>query len=538
MRAIWPLLFLIIAVGHTAVGQETLPTVNFLESEFSKASDLSEEQPEEAIPILLALRDDATEANDSVLLCKIIGLLGNCHYYLSDDKSALAAWQEAYGISQNNGDKESMASLLNNLGNGYAYISDDSSLLFYNRSIALYTELGMTDALPDMYGNISFTYYDNIGQPDSAYKYALKALRGYSTQNDSVGICSMWAQLGRVLTDLGKPDSALYWAKKALPLARELKSTRIEEPTLDALRFAYYSLGNHEKAYEYSDSLVNFILDRNEVERLALVTEMEAQHEVQMKEKEIEALEQQKADVDRENTRQRVVIVSSILGLIMLMFLGFSTIKEKRRSDELLLNILPHSVAEELKKTGKATAQRYESVTVLFTDFVDFSKVSEQVSAEVLVEMIDEYFSAFDKIISTYGLEKVKTIGDSYMAAGGIPEPTAEHAAQVVQAALEMQQHVAALKRRKSKEGKPYFDTRIGVHTGSVVAGVVGIKKFAYDIWGDTVNIAARLEKASEAGKVNISEKTYDLVKDRFNCTHRGKIPIKNLGEIDMYFVG
>ncbi|MFT5920606.1 MAG: class 3 adenylate cyclase [Granulosicoccus sp.] len=153
-------------------------------------------------------------------------------------------------------------------------------------------------------------------------------------------------------------------------------------------------------------------------------------------------------------------------------------------------------------------------------------------SAEALVEMIDEYFSAFDRVIETYGLEKVKTIGDSYMAAGGIPEPTNEHAA------IEMQMHGAALMKKKKKLGLPYCETRIGVHTGPVVAGVVGIKKFAYDIWGDTVNTAARLEKAGEVGQVNISEPTYNLVKDRFNCTHRGKIPIKNMGEIDMYFVG
>ena len=203
---------------------------------------------------------------------------------------------------------------------------------------------------------------------------------------------------------------------------------------------------------------------------------------------------------------------------------------EKKKSDDLLLNILPEEVAEELKKTGEAEAKQFNEVTVLFTDFVGFTSISEQMSATDLVAEIHKNFTAFDAIIETYGLEKIKTIGDAYMAVCGLPHATADHATRVVAAALAIRDYIA------SSDGK--FQIRIGVNTGSVVAGIVGVKKYAYDIWGDTVNTASRIESAGMAGKVNISGSTYEKVKELFTCEYRGKISVKGKGEVDMYFVG
>lgn len=211
--------------------------------------------------------------------------------------------------------------------------------------------------------------------------------------------------------------------------------------------------------------------------------------------------------------------------------------KERSRSDELLLNILPFETATELKATGKVKARRYDSVTVMFTDFKNFTRLSERMSAEELVQEINSCYSEFDRIISTYNLEKIKTIGDSYMCAGGLPVENETHATDAVNAALEIQQFIKKLALEKKSSGNDYFEIRIGMHTGPVIAGVVGIKKFAYDIWGDTVNTASRMETSGEAGKVNISGITYELIKNQFHCTHRGKIEAKNKGDIDMYFV-
>lgn len=211
--------------------------------------------------------------------------------------------------------------------------------------------------------------------------------------------------------------------------------------------------------------------------------------------------------------------------------------EERKRSERLLLNILPAAVAEELKENGKADAREYSEVTVLFTDFVGFSNIASTMDPEKLVEDLDYCFQSFDKIIEKYQLEKIKTIGDSYMCAGGIPVPDPDHPRRIVQAALEIQSFLNSWKIEKEKRGEPFFEARIGIHTGPVVAGVVGKKKFAYDIWGSTVNIAARMETSSEKGMINISSSTYARVKDSFKCSYRGKIPAKNVGDIDMYFV-
>ena len=210
---------------------------------------------------------------------------------------------------------------------------------------------------------------------------------------------------------------------------------------------------------------------------------------------------------------------------------------EKQRSDELLLNILPLEIAEELKKNGNARANKYENVTVLFSDFKGFTSIAEQMTPEELVQELHSCFKVFDRIMSKYGIEKIKTIGDAYMCVSGLPKANINHAENMIHAAMEMVNFINSHKAQRIADNKPFFEIRIGINTGNVVAGIVGIKKFAFDIWGDTVNIAARMESSSEPGKINISSSTYDLVKSHFKCDYRGKIEAKNKGAIDMYFV-
>jgi adenylate cyclase len=212
-------------------------------------------------------------------------------------------------------------------------------------------------------------------------------------------------------------------------------------------------------------------------------------------------------------------------------------IAEQKRSDELLLNILPQSVADELKIKGAAEPRHYDEVTVLFSDFTGFTTISEQLTPKELVEELDACFKGFDEIITKYKLEKIKTIGDAYMAAGGLPNLDPEHPRRMVLAALEIQHFLFDRQAERSAKGLPSFQARIGIHTGEIVAGVVGLKKFAYDIWGDTVNVASRMESNSMPGRVNISTQTHELVKDFFECESRGKINAKNKGEIEMFFV-
>ncbi len=211
--------------------------------------------------------------------------------------------------------------------------------------------------------------------------------------------------------------------------------------------------------------------------------------------------------------------------------------KEKKRSEGLLLNILPVEVADELKENGKSLPKSYEKVTVMFTDFSGFTKIAEKMSPEQLVQELDYCFNAFDEIVMSYGLEKIKTIGDAYMCAGGIPLKSDDNALKVTKAALEIRDWMEQWKKDKQEKGEEVWEIRIGLHTGRVVAGVVGKNKFAYDIWGDAVNTAARMESSGGLGEVNVSQATYEEIKDHFDCQFRGKQKAKNKGELEMYFV-
>ncbi|MCA0238615.1 MAG: hypothetical protein LCH81_19745 [Bacteroidetes bacterium] len=209
---------------------------------------------------------------------------------------------------------------------------------------------------------------------------------------------------------------------------------------------------------------------------------------------------------------------------------------EKKRSDNLLLNILPPAIAQELKTRNKVAARKYDQATVMFIDFTGFTQVAERLSPEMLVEELDYCFSNFDRIISQYRIEKIKTIGDAYLCASGLSDMNASPS-DIIRAALEIQDFLLALKAERMDRSMPYFEARVGIHIGPVVAGVVGAKKFAYDIWGDTVNVAARFEEACEPGRVNVSENVYDFARYEFEWNYRGKIAAKNKGAMDMYYV-
>lgn len=211
---------------------------------------------------------------------------------------------------------------------------------------------------------------------------------------------------------------------------------------------------------------------------------------------------------------------------------------EKSKTDALLLNILPFEVARQLTKKGAATPKKFKEVSVMFADFIGFTKVSVSFDdINEFIRVLGFYFERFDEITSARFIEKIKTIGDCYMCVGGIPRQNHSHAFDTLLAAIEIQRFVEEIARQDHEQSKPVWRLRIGIHTGSVVAGVIGKKKFAYDVWGDTVNVASRMESSGEAGTVNISETTYEKVKDYFHCTYRGKVPAKNLGDIKMYFV-
>jgi class 3 adenylate cyclase len=206
---------------------------------------------------------------------------------------------------------------------------------------------------------------------------------------------------------------------------------------------------------------------------------------------------------------------------------------ERAKSEGLLLNILPRAIAQRLKEQPGSIAERFDEATVLFADIVNFTQLSERVAATELVQMLDAVFTRFDQLADQHGLEKIKTIGDAYLVVGGLPEPRADHAEAVARMALEMQGVLGQL-------DNPAFQglsIRVGIHIGPVVAGVIGKRKFVYDLWGDSVNTASRMESHGQPGRIHVSQAVYERLKARFAFESRGPIPVKGKGELHTYFL-
>lgn len=423
---------------------------------------------------------------------------------------------------------------------------DFDSVLYY---LNLSANNGVSEFEPEYHATshlIRGIYYLEINQLDSSEVYLTKCSE----------IMQQYSLVANVFTGKLTPNYYLAQIKLRQNKYRDAEDLIIQEiPKLTNLRTElmneykllvdiYLKLGDVNKANVAFTNFKNIQQEIIDDEKLNRSLSFETEQKIKLAENTITQLTGDKriADLSR---NYFIGIAGLLLTAAIILFNRYKVIKkqkviieyEQQRSEELLLNILPAEVAEELKQKGSAEAKHFDDVTVMFTDFKGFTKISEKLSPTELVAEIDTCFKAFDLIIQKHNIEKIKTIGDAYMCAGGLPVHNLTHASDVVMAALEIQQFMENHFKEREALGADVFEIRIGIHTGPVVAGIVGIKKFAYDIWGDTVNTASRMESSGEVGKVNISGSTYNLVKEKFNCIHRGKIEAKGKGEIDMYFV-
>ena len=426
----------------------------------------------------------------------------------------------------------------------YAQSNYDKALNYFQQGLQMMEEINDTQGIADALNNVALIYEEK-GNPAKALEYHQRSLSLAKEIGDSRYIAASYHNIGLVYSSLKSYPVAIAYLDSSIILAKEGDDKFFLKESYKSLAELYSDIGNFELAYytQQKYSALNDTLMSEENKRQ--FAEMNAKYETEKKDNQINLLNKD-SQIREEKLRKQKFVRNSFMGgfTIVLLFAGVFFIqrnkikKGKQRSDELLLNILPEEVADELKAKGSAAAKQFENVTVMFTDMKDFTRISETLSPTELVQSIHACFTAFDEIISKYNLEKIKTIGDAYMCAGGMPIASMTHAMDVVKAAREIRDFMAKRNvRDKSDDNAPVFEIRIGIHTGPVVAGIVGTRKFAYDIWGDTVNIAARMESSGEAGKINISASTFDLVKDKFTCVYRGKIKAKNKGEIDMYFV-
>lgn len=478
---------------------------------------------------------------------KIFVAIADTYSASENSQNAIIYYRKSIEILENGNDSIGLGSAIFNAGDEYLNMGKlDSALLFTERSQQIFERVNFPLGEAYCLGNLGmiFAKYGNNSIAEDRINQAIEILEKYS---DYYPIAVYLNFMSSIYLEKGEEAIALSYSQRSLDLAKKygLKE-QISESNL-LLSNIYEQLGNAPKALE---SYKQYILYRDSVNNIQAVQEManlRTDYEVSQKQVEVDSLEKEALISQLREKRQQFIIYAVLFVLLFVILLAIMTYrryrfeketkliieKEKNRSEELLLNILPEETAEELKNDGKVMAKRIDSVTVLFTDFKSFTAISENISPEKLVESIDFYFKEFDRITTKYGLEKIKTIGDSYMCAGGLPIQNKTHPTDVILAAKEMMAFV----NQELKNDLMHFEMRIGIHTGPIVAGIVGIKKWQYDIWGDTVNIASRMETNSVEGKINMSETTYELIKDEFECEYRGSIDVKNRGIWKMYFL-
>jgi len=522
-------------------------------------------------------------------ISNILNNLGSLSFSMGDDAKSLEYHLKSLKVAEEINNKYRIATNLNNIGTVYSnkVASQDKAIDYFLKALTVFEEINYTDGIGTAAVNIGEIYFKK-GLYDSALIFLQRSIQMYEGTADAayalsyvgeiyaerndfenafkyheqavevterLGAQQYLAQsllsLGKTLKKKGDLLKSVETLKKAEKISKEIKARQEIKNSYESLAESYALLGNYKNAYAYESQLTKIkdtLYNNNEDKK---IQQLQFNFNIEKKEAEIDLLTKDQALKAATIQRQKILnYAAAITGILLLLVIGgfynrYKYIRktnriiksERDRSKELLLNILPEETARELETSGFAKTRYYESVTVLFTDFKGFSSIAGKLSPQALVAELNDYFGTFDEIVGRFGLEKIKTIGDAYMCAGGIPLANETHPLNAVNAALAMQEYMIKQNKDRQSRGEECWDLRIGIHTGPIVAGVVGKKKYAYDIWGDTVNIASRMESNGEPGKVNISSSTYNLIKETYNCLHRGKISAKNIGEVDMYFV-
>lgn len=480
--------------------------------------------------------------NEKYLGSAIISIAGT-YANIDNFENAERYYHESIDLLRRLQDSIGMASALTNLGDLYITQNKlDSALIFTREASTIFNIKGHAIGRAYSMGNTGMIYAKQ-GNDEIAEVYLREPIEILEEFEDFYPVCVYLTYMADIYLRKNEWNKALGFAQSSLDIAlannltEQISDAHLKLSELYAYNENYKESNGHLKNhYSFRDSILN-------IETIEKMADLRTDFEISQKQIEVDLLHEKQG-------KQRITVTSAIVALVLIALLALGLLHRNRfiqktshiirgerdRSDSLLCNILPEKTAQELKEAGKVQAKHFESVTVMFTDFKAFTANSNLLSPEELVESIDFYFSKFDEIMEKYGLEKIKTIGDAYMCAGGLPFPTSDHAHKMVEAALDIAKFVDESKK-EDPNNLTRFDIRIGINTGAVVAGVVGTKKFAYDIWGDTVNIASRMESNSEAGKINVSENTYQLIKEDYCCSYRGEIEAKYKGKLNMYFV-
>ncbi|MFT5823755.1 MAG: adenylate cyclase [Crocinitomix sp.] len=467
---------------------------------------------------------------------------------------ALVYYERSLKINKEIDNKQEIVNCLTNIGLAYADQGKQTEALdYYRRGLKIGEEIGAKGRLALLLNNIGLIHADQNNYT-LAMDYYQRSLTIREEIGDKNGIAASSGNIGLIYKEQGRYNDAIFECLKSLNISEDIGSLGQQKTACSCLYEAYKNLGKSTDALAYHEQMFVLKDSLNSQETSKELLQMEFQKEVladsiATAEETRLVKEAHQKEVRKKNRARNIFAGVGILALLLAgafygrwRFVRKSRAiieKEKDRSENLLLNILPADIAEELKEKGRADARDFDLASILFTDFKGFTAASEKLSAQELVAEINTCFEAFDSITGKYAIEKIKTIGDAYMAAGGLPNPSGNSVKRTVLAALEMQAFIVNRHAKLENMGLPSFEMRAGIHTGPVVAGIVGIKKFAYDIWGDTVNTASRMESSGDIGKVNISKATYEYLRNDpdFTFESRGKVQAKGKGEIEIWFI-
>lgn len=494
------------------------------------------------------------QEEDIVGISSILHNIGSIYADQLDSEKALDYYKQSLELCEQTGDLNGISHATGNMGAMYVNLKNyEAALTHFNRSLEISKELEDLSGIAYCMYSLGNVHLD-LGEHETAMTYLEQSLVTSDSINDKREMVEALLLMGRSYNSRSDFQAAIGICNRALEICQSIGNIRRERSSCECLYKGYRGLGKSDQALKYLEQSLalqdSLNLDQSgkklqqmEFEKQLLADSLK-QEEARLK---LEMIHQQ--EVAKKDRSRNLFMGGGIIFLILAIGL-YSRMRyvrmsknrieeEKNRSESLLLNILPAEIAEELKDKGEAAARNFNNVTILFTDFKDFTKASEKLTAADLVTEINICFKAFDDIVDKHGIEKIKTIGDSYMCAGGIPVPDEKAARKMVLAGLEMQEFMKYRKMECDNQGLLSFEMRVGIHSGPVVAGIVGRKKFQYDIWGDTVNTASRMESNGQPRKVNISHATYNLLKDdhQFSFESRGRIKTKGKGMIEMWFV-
>lgn len=488
----------------------------------------SSEQLMQAIRLFESVGDARGMANTQVNL-------GALNYYLNQFDAAIRYWKQAAGFFEKHGPPAWLGKVYSNIGSVFSETNRlDSAESYHRRALRIHKQSHNPGGMAQAWNNLGVTleYAKRFTESLDCYR---KARALCDSIGDPAGAIRAMLNGATILEYQHQYSDALAANQEALERLKQCREKALYRLAYLNLAGLYSKTGHYKDAYEslekyhiYKDSLVN---DEN----TRFIQDMQIRYETEKKEQEIALLNRESETQALRLEQQRFVLAGLLAAAILLGALVWTVRRHQRRTDELLHNILPVAVATELRHTGRVLPKRHEAVTVLFADLVGFTELGHTLPPEILVGLIDRYYQAFDKIIGHYGIEKIKTIGDSYMCASGLPENHPQHAFLMYQAASDML--AWAHQNATFPDGQPHLQLRIGMHSGPVVAGIAGKTKYAYDIWGDTVNTAARMEQFGVPGRINLSEATRQLLGDAVAATPREPVEVKGIGWVRMYLV-